>query len=81
MEVVQQRFDRTDIQRTQSSPIFRQHSGQNWHDGSLGLPAGRGCNDEQVFATKNNGDHFLLEGSKLGPPKAVDNVMLNAWME
>lgn len=76
VEIVQQGFDRADVEDAESGPALRQHPRDHREERRFRLSARRWSQHDEMPATENRGDDRFLKWPQLTPTQAVDDVML-----
>ena len=74
IEVVEQRFDRADVQDTEPRPPLGKHAGGERQEGRLGLSAGRGASTIMCWPARIGGITPSWNGRNSPQPK-----LLTTW--
>lgn len=81
MEIVQECFERADIQNTQSIPVFGTNSRENGECGCLRFSPRGGSEEQTMLSGMYRPNTLLLERPEFAPPQRVDDVVLDERVE
>lgn len=81
LEIVEQRFERADVEHGDTAPVLVSHAGEYREGGGLGLASGGGCEEKSILAGHQGFDGRVLERAQPGPAQGGDDVMLQGGVE
>src|SRR5205823_12696433 len=79
--IVQEGFDRADVEDGQPRPRLRDHLRKHGKKSGFGLPAGSRGQDDEVRTIEVGVDRQSLDGSQFPPAEGVDDVVLKRRMQ
>ena len=81
MQIVEKCPDGTQVERTQTFPIFAQDHREDWKYRRFCFSTRSWGDHQNMVSIQDGRNHLFLEWPQLAPTEAVDDVMLESRMK